>query len=160
MRVFVIHLYAWFYHRNVCIFLYICMRDFVIHLYACLYACFSHMLSCTQFWKRDFVIQMYEKKRKHGGTVPFPRAPQLWQGGELPRLQLSAHQSFWVVIGDWTANPLVVGQSHSTLSHGCPEYKYTNVWKKPGIPMYEKKRIQTRIQMYEKKRIKMYEKNA
>ena len=43
---------------------------------------------------------------EHGGTVPCSRAPQPWQGGELPPLQLSAHQSFyWAVSGDQTAQP-------------------------------------------------------
>ena len=122
--------------------------------------------------------------REHGGTMPFPRAPQLWQGGELPPLWLSAHQSFfWVVSGDWTANPLVVGQAHSPLSHGCPEYKYTNAWKKHTYKYAYKYMKKTCIQMNDKNthtkshtnvwqkpackfmkktqtRIKMYEKNA
>ena len=108
---------------------------------------------------------MYEKKiliywsdgqpitapREHGGTVPFPRESQPWQGGELPPLWLSAHQSFfWAVSGDWTANPQVVEQSHSPLSHGCPEYKCINVWKKHAYKYAYKYMKKTRIQMNDK----------
>ena len=120
-------------------------------------------------------IPMYEKNsliywsggkpitvpREHGGTVPFPRAPQLWQGGELPPLQLLANQSFfWAVIGDWIANPLVIGWPHSPWATAAPNTNiemyeknthinintHTNIWKKHAYKWMTK----TRIQMYDK----------
>ena len=81
-------------------------------------------------------IQMCEKNIliywSGGQPITAPReAPQPWQGGELPRLQLSAHQSFcWAVSGDWTANSLVIGRQHSPLRHGQPKCKCKNVWKR------------------------------
>ena len=83
-----------------------------------------------------------------GSGVPCSRAPQLWQRGELPTLQLSAHHSFiWAVSGDLTANPLVIGRSQSPLRHGRPKYKHKNTWKKHAYKCIKK----TCIQMYEKK---------
>ena len=83
--------------------------------------------------------------------MPCSRAPQPWQGGELPRLQLSAHQSLcWAVSGDWTANPLVIGRPHSPLRHGQPKYKCKNVWKRHAYKCMTKTRIQNRRQMYDK----------
>ena len=83
--------------------------------------------------------------REYGITCS--RAPQPWQGGELPRVQLSAHQTFcWAVSGDWTANPLVIGRPHSPLRHGQPKYKCKNVWKRHAFKCLTK----TRIQMYDK----------
>ena len=79
--------------------------------------------------------------------VPCSRAPQPWQGGKQPHVQLSAHQSFcWAVSGDWTANPLVIGRPHSPLRHGQPKCKCKNVWKKQAYIYMKKKRIQ----MYDK----------
>ena len=83
----------------------------------------------------------------------------VWQGGELPRLQLSAQQSFfWAVSGDWTANPLVYGRPHSPLCHGRPKHKLKNIWKKHAYKCIKKKykhgyrcMKKTRIQMCEKK---------
>ena len=83
--------------------------------------------------------------REYG--VPCSRAPQPWQVGELPRLQLFAHQSFCLAVsGDWTANPLVIVRPHSPLRHGQPKYKCKNVWKKHAYKYMKK----TRIQMYDK----------
>ena len=108
-------------------------------------------------------IQMYEKNRH----------TNVWQGDELPRLQLSAHQSFfWAVSGDWIANPLVIGRPHSPLRYGQAKYKHKNIRTKPAYKCMKKNmhtnvwqkhlykhaykcmtktRIQTRIQMYDKK---------
>ena len=66
----------------------------------------------TNVWKKYTYIleRSITAAREHGGTMPFSRAPQPWQGGKLPSLQVSAYQSvFWVVSGDWTAYPLVIG---------------------------------------------------
>ena len=97
--------------------------------------------------------------------VPCSRAPQPWQGSELPCLQLSAHHYFcWAVSGDWTANPLVIRWPHSPLRHGEPKYKCKNEWKKQACKCMKK----TGIQIYDKNRhtnawkktgIQMYEEN-
>ena len=101
--------------------------------------------------------------------VPCSRARQPWQGGELPRLQLSAHQSFCLAVsGDWTANPLVNGRPHSPLHHGQPKHRCKNVWQKHAYKCMTKSRKQTRIQIYEKKAknvwikkgLQMYEKKG
>ena len=105
-----------------------------------------HTNTHTNVWKKPQLYDkithtMYEKKRD----------TNVWQGGELPRLQLSAHQSLlWVMSGDWTANSLFIGRPHSPLRHGCPKYKHTLVWEKHAYKCMKKTRIQTRIQMYEK----------
>ena len=139
-------------------------------------------------------IKMYEKNiliywsgglpitapREYG--VPCSMVPQPWQGGELPHLQVSAHQSFcWAVSGNWTANSLVIGRPHSPLRHGQPKYKCKNVWQKHAYKIAYKCMTKTRIQMYKKNthsnewqkhafkiaykcmrktRIQMYEKNT
>ena len=123
----------------------------------------THTNTHTNVWKKTAYkcmrktriqnrIQMYDKNTHTN------MHPDVWKKHtnaskwELPRLQLSAHQSFfWAVSGDWTANPLVIGRPHSPLSHGRP-YKcmkktciqmyekntHTNVWKKPHTNVWKK----------------------
>jgi len=71
----------------------------------------------TNVWKKHAYKIAYKFMKKTGIQM-------VWQGGKLPRLQLSAHQSFfWAVSEDWTAYPLVIGRPHSPLRHGRPKYK-------------------------------------
>ena len=52
---------------------------------------YKHAYKCM----KKTVIQMYEKNILIYWRDGQPRAPQPWQGGELPHLQLSAQQSFF-----------------------------------------------------------------
>ena len=57
---------------------------------------------------------------EHGGMVPCSRAPLPWQGGGLPPLQLSVHQSFLSCeSGTRAADLPVIGRPNLTnVSHG------------------------------------------
>jgi len=57
---------------------------------------------------------------EHGGTAPCSRGPRPWQGGGLPPLQLSVHQSFLSCeSGTRAADLPVIGRPNLTnVSHG------------------------------------------
>ena len=79
-------------------------------------------------------IQMYDKNT-HTKSHTWQRMTKTGaMGSELRAQGLWGYSAFpkgtSAVTRRWTATPLVFGQSHSPLSHGCPEYKYKNVWQK------------------------------
>jgi len=97
----------------------------------------THTCTCTgSHTNRESSIhcsggQPFTAPGEHGGTVSCSRAPQPWQGGELPPLQLSVHQSFerW----DWGLNRLqVIGWPTLTTE---PRPPLVNEWfRKYGTP--------------------------
>ena len=119
---------------------------------------YKHVYKCMKktpknVWKKTGIKiywsggQPITAPREYG--MPCSRAPQPWQGGELPHVQLSAHKSFcWAVSGDWTANPLVMGRPHSPLRHRQPKYKCKNVWQKHAYKCMKKTQKCMKKQVY------------
>ena len=180
------------------LFVYIQMYDKITHTNVWQKHAYKNAYKCMTKTGIQTHLQIYDKNaykfmtkthtnvwQKHAyKCMKKNRHSTVWQGRELPRFQLSAHQSFfWVVSGDWTANPLVIGRPHSPLRHSRPKGKLRNLWKKQAYKCIKKNRhtnvwqkhaykwlTKTRIQMYEKNphsnvwkesiqtRIKMYEK--
>jgi len=67
---------------------------------------------------------------EHGGTVPCSRAPRPWQGGGLPPLQLSVHQSLSGESGNVTANLPIIRQPTVTTEPRPPIYgRHSQQWK-------------------------------
>ena len=71
--------------------------------------------------------QSFRAPGEHGwGMVPCSRAPQPWQGGGLPPLQLSVHRSLRGESGNRTANLLVIGRpTLTTETRPPPEIQIT-----------------------------------
>ena len=88
---------------------------------------FWHLLTCTCTWShtlRDRCCTLERWTAIHRGAWAYGallKGPQPWQGGELPPLQLSVHQSFLSgESGNRTANLQVIGRPTLTTQPRPP----------------------------------------